>query len=110
MSTKNEKLENLVREYASEYIIRESGATSLITITRAILSEDRKKCMVLFTCMPIEKENAGLGFLKRHRGEMREYIMSRVNSNIPFLDVSIDAGEKNRQLIDTLLYEGSKKE
>ncbi|MEI6400219.1 MAG: ribosome-binding factor A [bacterium] len=103
-NNRGEKIKDLIKHCVSEYAIREAGNTSLITITDIAISEDGKNATVLFTALPESKQEAALGFLKRHRGEMREYIKNKVKTNaIPYLDVKIDLGEKNRQRIDQLL-------
>ena len=99
-----DRLNMLVKQYAGQYVSREAGNTALITITRSTISPDGKKCMVYFTALPVDKENAALGFLKRHRGDMRDYIESIVRTqNVPFIDVAVDECEKNYQRIDGLL-------
>ena len=102
---RGEKIANHIRELAALYIEKEAGPTSLITVTRVLLSPDNKKAKIMVSVMPQEKEQAAYGFLKRNLGEMRKQIKQGLNINpIPFLDVEIDEGEKNRQKIDELLH------
>jgi ribosome-binding factor A len=104
---RGEKIANHIKELAAMYIEREAEPTSMITITRVILSPDGKKAKIMVSVLPREKENAAYGFIKRHLGEIRKYITKGLNINpIPFLDVEIDEGEKNRQKIDELLHNG----
>lgn len=106
MSIKHQKAEEAVAHAAAEFIQRESGGQSMITITRALLSEDEKTMMLYISVLPEEKERVALDFLKRQRTELRHYIKERVRmQHIPFLDVEIDYGEKNRQQIDRLLQD-----
>lgn len=101
---RNEKIKNNIRELAAIYIERESGITSMITVTRVILSQDGKRAIIMISVLPREKENAAYGFIKRNLGELRKYIAKNLKINpIPFLNVEIDEGEKNRQKIDDLL-------
>ena len=47
-----------------------------------------------------------IDFAKRKRGELRDYLKQNLNiKSIPFIDIEIDLGEKNRQKIDELLRE-----
>lgn len=101
---RGEKIKNNIKELAALYIEREAGPTSLITVTRVLLSPDNKKATILITVMPKDKEKAAYGFIKRNLGELRKNITKNLRINpIPFLDVQIDEGEKHRQKIDELL-------
>jgi ribosome-binding factor A len=54
--------------------------------------------------LPEDKEVPAINFAKRMRGEMRHYIMKRLPIKvIPFFEVEIDYGEKNRIHVDELL-------
>ena len=104
---RGEKITNHIKELAAMYIEKEAGPTSLITVTRVILSPDSKKAKIMISVLPREKEKAAYGFIKRNLGELRKHIKKGLKINpIPFLDVEIDEGEKNRQKIDDLLMQG----
>ena len=101
---RNEKIKNGIRKLAATYIEREAGLTSLITVTRVLLSDDNKRATIMVSVMPQEKEKPAYGFIKRNLGKLRKDIAKKLRINpIPFLDVKIDEGEKNRQKIDELL-------
>jgi len=101
---RNEKIINNIKEIAALYIEREAGPASMITVTRVVLSPDGKRAIIFISVLPREKENAAYGFIKRNLGELRKHIIKNLQINpIPFLDVQIDEGEKNRQKIDELL-------
>ncbi len=104
---RNEKIKNMIKEHAALFIEKEAGNTSMITVTRVLLSVDNKRATIMISVLPREKENAAYGFIKRNLGELRKKIMKSLRINpIPFLDVQIDEGEKNRQKIDELLING----
>ena len=104
---RGEKIANHIRELAAIFIEREAGVTSMITVTRVELSPDNKKALILISVLPQEKEKAAYGFIKRNLGELRKYVTKGLRVNpVPFLDVAIDEGEKNRQKIDELLKNG----
>ena len=76
----------------------------MITVTRVLLSPDGKRATIMISVMPQDKEKAAYGFIKRNLGELRKNISKNLKINpVPFLDVEIDEGEKNRQKIDELL-------
>ena len=61
--------------------------------------------------MPENKEAAALDFAKRMRGDLRHTVMKKMPVRvIPFFEIEIDYGEKNRQHIDALLREAKKNE
>jgi ribosome-binding factor A len=102
---RGEKIANHIRELAAVFIEKEASPASLITVTRVLLSPDNKQATIMISVMPREKEQAAYGFLKRNLGEMRKQITKGLKINpIPYLDVAIDEGEKNRQKIDELLH------
>lgn len=98
------KVANLIKEKAAEFLLKESSRASLITVTSATVSPDLKRATVFITVLPEEKEKTALLFAKRKRAEMREFLKKHMTTKtLPFLDVEIDRGEKNRQKIDELL-------
>ena len=89
---------------AQDFFQRESSGLSLITVTRAEVSADMRHGTIFITVLPESKEDAAINFAKRMRSELRHYVMKRLPVKvIPFFEVEIDYGEKNRQHIDALL-------
>lgn len=103
---RNDKVANALKELAAAFLARENNKTSLITVTAASCSPDLKRATIYMTVLPASKETAALAFAKRKRTELREFIKKYLPiKTIPFLDIQIDLGEKNRQRIDDLLRE-----
>ena len=101
---RNEKIANLIKELAAQFLEREDNHTSLITVTSCTVSPDTKRGTIFITVLPDEKEHNALDFAKRKRGELRVYLKKNMKIKIiPFIDIEIDKGEKNRQKIDELL-------
>ena len=106
MTNRNEKVTNFIKEPGAQLLGRENNRTSLITVTRAIVSPDLKRATLFITVLPDDKEHDALEFAKRKRGEFREFLKKNMQIKvIPFVDIAIDLGEKNRQKIDELLRE-----
>lgn len=104
---RSEKITNHIKELAAIFIEKEAGPTSMITVTRVLLSPDNKRAKIMISVLPREKENAAYGFIRRNLGDLRKYVSKGLKINpIPFLEVAIDEGEKNRQKIDELLAKG----
>ncbi|MEK7563975.1 MAG: ribosome-binding factor A [Patescibacteria group bacterium] len=104
MTQRNEKVTNKIKELAAEFLGRENNKTSLLTVTNASCSPDLKRATIFMTVLPTDKEKTALEFAKRKRPELREYLKKNMPVKIiPFIDIEIDQGEKNRQRIDELL-------
>lgn len=76
----------------------------MITVTRTEVSRDMKHGTIFITVLPENKEDAAINFAKRMRSELRHFVMKRLPVKvIPFFEVEIDFGEKNRLHVDELL-------
>ena len=106
MTQRNEKLANLIKELSAQFLNRENNRTSLITVTSCATSPDLKRATVFITVLPESKEHDALDFSKRKRPQLRNFLKKNMKTKIiPFVDIQIDMGEKNRQKIDELLRE-----
>ena len=93
----------MLRELAATFFSRASNRTSLITITNVELRSRNSRATILMTVLPESMEQHAVEFAHRQLTEFREYVKenSRIGY-IPFFEVAIDIGEKNRQKIDDL--------
>ena len=93
-----------MQKVISEFIERNTNRQSLITVTGAKVSKDRKNLTILLTVFPESEEEKALSFLNRKRWEARDYLKQRLRTRvIPFISFKIDQGEKNRQRVHELL-------
>jgi len=103
MSRRKEKLPELLKHLAAEFIERESNRSSLITITNALLSQNGQHVKILFTVLPDNQEKTVLEFLQRKKKDFFEFVDKNAKiGRMPRVDFAIDAGEKNRQRIEFL--------
>ena len=104
MSIKEERTKDLYKRLASEFLIKNSNRTSLITVTNIELSSDMKRAEIMISVMPKEKERVALLFANRLRGEFSDYIKAHSRLRmLPQIHFSADFGEQNRQRISELL-------
>ena len=105
MSTlRQEKIKELIKGLAAQFLQEESNYTSLITVTDTNVSRDLKRSTIFVTVYPESAEESALNFLKRKRKGLKNFVKSKAKMKIiPFFDFEIDKGEKNRQRIDELL-------
>ena len=102
-SSREQKLKDIIKEAAAEFLQRESNHISLLTVTDVSLSDRCNQATIFFTVLPQEKEKGALDFVKRKRAEFREFFKSKARMRaLPFFDFEIDNGEKNRQRIDEI--------
>lgn len=104
MSFHKEKEESLLQGLIAEYLNREAGSKSLITVTRCSISADSQKATAYISVIPESFEQEALDFAKRRRPAIRTHIKenSRLR-RLPYIEIEIDEGEKNRQNIERLL-------
>lgn len=102
-SRRQVKVTEEIAHLAADFLARESNTQSLITVTRAEMSEDLKNICIYFSVLPENLEQSALAFAKRNRTDFREYLKKHsAFQHIPTVDFEIDYGEKNRQRIDDL--------
>ncbi len=103
MSTRTEKIREILREVAAEYILREASPQSLITVTRTSVTEDGKRGTIFISVLPDSAETAALDFTNRHRRDLAHFFKTRVKGVYPpHMEFVIDKGEKMRQRLDEL--------
>ena len=100
---RHNRIEEALREVAAEFLVREANRNTLITVTRAVLSEDNKRATIYITAFPDTGEKPALDFANRNRTELREFYKMRIKGALPpDITFEIDLGEKNRQRLDEL--------
>ncbi len=105
MTLRQKKVSENIKHLAAKFLQKESTGGSLITVTNADISKDLKRATIFITIFPETSEKSALDFAKRKRSDIRNYIRVKLKmKTLPFLDVEIDKGEKNRQRIDELSF------
>lgn len=98
------KVAEQIALYAAQFVQKEANADPLITITRVETTRDYSQATVFFTTIPEDRQDDAAVFLKRSGADMRQYIKKHMRiKQIPFLDFSVDYGERHRQYIDDLV-------
>ena len=107
MNTKGQRIIGILQDLAAKFLLVNGNKSSLLTVTRVELTDDRKRATIFFTVFPDKFEKTALEFAKRKRSELKEFVKENSKlGRIPYIDFEIDLGEKNRQKIDSLLNEG----
>ncbi len=88
---------------AAEFLNREAGRQSMITVTRVDLSQDRKNGVIYISVFPDTAEESAVHFANRNRTEFSKFFEKRVRGmQVPHVEFVIDEGEKNRLRLDEL--------
>ena len=104
MTDRHDRLKELLKHLAAEFLNRESNRASLITVTDVDLAKNLHNAIILISVFPEEKAKGALDFVQRRRGELQKYIKAHGKlRRIPHFEFAIDYGEQNRQRIDKLL-------
>ncbi|MDE1941211.1 MAG: hypothetical protein KGI66_03780 [Patescibacteria group bacterium] len=103
MSQKDDKLKEEIHRLAADFFSRESNRKSMITVTDVEITGKGGKAAILISVLPESAEEAALDFASRQIMEFKQFVEdhSRI-ARIPFFEVRIDAGEKNRQRIEDI--------
>lgn len=100
------RLSEQLREVAAEFIERHSNRTSLITVTRVIVSPNQKRVEIYLSVLPETSTRSALAFIERQRDEFYDFLKKKSRLRIiPEAHFVLDLGEKNRQRIDELSEE-----
>ena len=100
---RKEKICEVVRLAAAEFVQIESNQNSMITVTSVELSKDFKNAVIFVTVFPEETEEKALAFLHRQLRFFRAFIKEKTRLQyIPWFDFQIDGGEKKRQRIEEI--------
>lgn len=105
MTKRQEKIDSLIRELASEFILKKIKLkNTLITVTRAKISEDIKKLKIFITVYTEKSEARALKELNKNIGEWQKFLAKEFKAKfLPRSEFLIDEGEKNRQKVEELL-------
>lgn len=103
MSKRDERMQEGIRELSAKFLNEVSNRSSLVTVTRVELVNNGHRAIIFITVLPEQKEGEALSFARRQRTDIRGKIMKELDiAHPPFIEIEIDRGEKNRQLIDEL--------
>jgi ribosome-binding factor A len=104
MSTlRDEKLKEVLRALAAEFFSRVSNRQSMITVTDVETYARGSRAKILVTVLPVTEEEKAVSFMHRQLSEFREFVMKRARlMRVPYFEVGLDKGEKNRQRIDEI--------
>jgi ribosome-binding factor A len=103
MNQKDLKIKEFIRELAADYFSRESNRLSLITVTDVEIRSRGATAVILVTVLPESQEKDAIEFIHRQLTDFKEYVRTHSKiQRIPFFEVAVDKGEKNRQRLEEI--------
>jgi ribosome-binding factor A len=105
---KIEKTLSLLKHLSAQFFETNIDRKALITVTDATISPDRKRATIYISVLPEEEEGATIESVRRELRELRKFVDDHARMRVvPFIEVEIDNGEKNRRRIDELLKQAN---
>ena len=89
----SERAAEIVAHEAAEFIQREAGTESLITVIRAQSVAHGDRMMVFVSVYPVEKARSALAFLEHRRAAFSDHLKQHARLRLPRVDFMLDNGE-----------------
>lgn len=83
----------IVAHEAAQFIMREAGPGSLITVIRAQSLAHGDRILVFVSVYPIEKAPSALAFLERQREAFSNHLKKHTKMRLPRIDFMLENGE-----------------
>ena len=93
VSRRGDRTVAIIEREAAQFIAREAGNDSLITVIRAQSVAHGERIMVFVSVFPTEKSRSALDFLERQREAFSNHLKSHVHFRLPRIDFLLDNGE-----------------
>lgn len=90
----SERATEIVAHAAAEFIAREAGNESLITVIRAQSVAHGERVNIFVSVFPVEKTRTALLFLERQREAFSTYLKQHTHLRLPRVDFMLDNGEQ----------------
>jgi len=95
MKDRHETARQILRDAAAQWLAREAGPQSLITITRAEVSSDFRNATLFLSVLPEEKSEAALGLARRNIPELKKFLKEHTKlPRAPYIDFTLEREEK----------------
>jgi ribosome-binding factor A len=99
-----ERMEEVLRELAADFLHNDGELGVLLTVTRVVINSSLSEATIFFTTMPVDAQERTLARLSRREGAMLHHAIKNMRVKyVPRIHLAIDYGERNRQRIDSLL-------
>jgi ribosome-binding factor A len=95
-SDRKQRASEIIAHEAAQFISREAGSGSLITVIRAQPVSSGDRVLVFVSIFPEDKTQAALAFLERHRAAFSDHLKSHSRLRpLPRIDFMLDNREQS---------------
>lgn len=94
----SDKAAEIIAHEAAQFIAREAGSESLITVIRAQSFAHGDRIVIFVSVFPIEKARNAIAFLERQREAFSDYLKQHARLRLPRIDFQLDNGELSGEL------------
>lgn len=91
----SDRAAEIVAREAAQFIAREAGSESLITVIRAQSVAHGDRILIFVSVFPVEKARAALAFLERQREAFSNHLKRHARLRLPRIDFLLDNGEQS---------------
>ncbi len=91
--TQESRATEIVAREAAQFISREAGPGSLITVIRAQSVAHGDRILVFISVFPIEKAQSALSFLERQREAFSNHLKQHTHLRLPRIEFLLENGE-----------------
>jgi ribosome-binding factor A len=97
----------IIAHEAAQFISREAGTNSLITVIRAQPVSHGDRVLVFVSVFPEQMAQAALNFLERHRGDFSDHLKEHARIRpLPRVEFVLDNREESGAPLETLGGQG----
>ena len=90
----HERVTEVIARAAAQFIAKEAGSESLITVTHAHQLANGERIVIFVSVFPDTQARSALAFLERHREEFSDHLKAHARLGpLPRIDFQIDSGE-----------------
>jgi len=95
MNTVRNRAAEIVAREAAQFIMREAGNESLITVIRAQSVAHGDRILIFVSVFPVEKAHAAMRFLERQREAFSDHLKQHARMRLPRVEFMLDNGEES---------------
>jgi len=101
--TRKDRILPMLQKNVSNFLEKEGEPGLLITVTKMTISKDFKYSTIYISIFPEQKEGEIFNSLEKKKKDLQNFVKIHTRlKTLPFFEIKIDEGEKNRQKIDAM--------
>jgi ribosome-binding factor A len=103
---RDERTISTLKRFTAEWLNQNMPAGTLVTVTNFRLSRDHEGATVFVSVLPETKEEEVRESFRKQGHDLHDYLGKNIRmGHIPFVNLDIDYGEKNRRQVEKIIEE-----